>query len=100
MMTMTNCKNIDMTAKELYQKLQKPEYDSCPYSRMKDWCNNMEIVEEVIDDYWRGRILVNHRAKEAYVLMNQDLTLSFISKKMLTGKGLKHSKTIQTPTIL
>lgn len=48
MMTMTNCKNIDMTAKELYQKLQKPEYDSCPYSRMKDWGNNMEIVEEVL----------------------------------------------------
>ncbi len=37
-----------MTAKELYQKLQKPEYDSCPYSRMKDWGNNMEIVEEVL----------------------------------------------------
>lgn len=38
-----------MTAKELYQELLKPQYDSRPYSRMKNWGDKMEIVEEVID---------------------------------------------------
>ena len=43
-----------MTAKELYQELLKPQYDSRPYSRMKNWGDKMEIVEEVIDGYWKG----------------------------------------------
>lgn len=37
-----------MNAKELYEELLKPKYDSRPYSRMKDWGDDMEIVEEVI----------------------------------------------------
>ncbi len=78
-----------MTAKELYQELLKPKYDSRPYSRMKDWGDKMEIVEEVIDGYWRERFLVNHKSKEAYVMMNQDLTLPFISKEDVDWKGVE-----------
>ena len=78
-----------MTAKELYQELLKPKYDSRPYSRMKDWGDKMEIVEEVIDGYWRERFLVNHKSKEAYVMMNQDLTLPFISKEDIDWKGVE-----------
>ena len=63
-----------MTAKELYQELLKPQYDSRPYSRMKNWGDKMEIVEEVID---------------GYVMMNQDLTLPFISKEDIDWKGVE-----------
>lgn len=41
-------KTRNMNAKELYEELLKPKYDSRPYSRMKDWGDDMEIVEEVI----------------------------------------------------
>lgn len=70
-----------MNAKELYNELQKPIYNKRPFSRMKDWGEGMEIVEEVIDGYWRERFLINHNNKEAFQLMDRGLTLTFISKE-------------------
>lgn len=84
-----------MTSKELYLELQKPQYDSRPYSRMDEWGDNMEIVTEVIDDYWRQRFLINHADKTAYKLMDSDLTLKFIGEQDVDWEGVK--KTIRTP---
>lgn len=68
-----------MNARELYIRLQNPEYDKDPFSRMKDWGEGMEIVKEVIAEYWRERFLVNHETKEAYEVMDRNLKLTFIS---------------------
>ena len=78
-----------MDSKELYIELQKSVYDQRPYHRIKDWGERMEIVEEVISDYWRERFLINHEAKEAYEIMNIDLTLTFISHKDVDWKGVE-----------
>ncbi|MCM1110992.1 MAG: hypothetical protein NC336_07290 [Clostridium sp.] len=69
-----------MTPKELYEELQKPVYGRYPYNR--SGCGDgMEIVEEVISNYWRERFLVNHNAREAYELMNRELTLTFLTEQ-------------------
>lgn len=78
-----------MNAKELYIELQKSVYDQRPYHRMKDWGEGMEIVEEVISDYWRERFLINHQSKEAYELMNRSLTLTFLTKEDVDWEGIK-----------
>ncbi len=78
-----------MNAKELYTELQKTMYDHYPYDRLKDKGEGMEIVEEVISNYWRMRFLVNHRTKEAYELMNRALTLTFINKEDVDWEGVK-----------
>lgn len=48
----------------------------------------MEIVEQVINDYWRQRFLVNHKEKTAYELMDSSLTLQFIKEKDVDWKGV------------
>lgn len=79
---------MDMTPKELYTELQKPKYDSRPYDRLKNRGCEMEIVEQVIDDYWRQRYLINHKEKTAYELMNSSLTLKFIEEKDVDWEGV------------
>lgn len=78
-----------MDAKELYIKLQKSVYDQRPYHRMKDWGEGMEIVEEVIDDYWRERYLINHKARKAYEVMTRGLNLTFIKKEDVDWKSVE-----------
>lgn len=78
-----------MSPEELYTELQKPEYGERPYHRMTDWGQCMEIVEEVIYDYWRQRFLVNHETKEAYELMDRSLKLTFISRKDVDWDGVE-----------
>lgn len=78
---MTDYSICIMNAKELYIELQNPRYETYPFSRSKDWGEEMEIVSEVISGYWRMRFLVNHLLKEAFVLMQRDLTLPFISQE-------------------
>ncbi len=78
-----------MNPKELYIELRKSKYDKRPFSRMKDWGQHMEIVEEAISDYWRERFLVNHEAREAYELMDGSLHLTFITEKDVDWKGVE-----------
>ena len=52
-----------MTPQELYVELKKAQYDSRPYDRLTGMGDNMEIVEEVIDNYWRERFLLNNTEK-------------------------------------
>lgn len=78
-----------MNAKELYIELQKTVYDQRPYHRIKNRGEGMEIVEEVISNYWRERFLINHEAKEAYELMNRGLTLIFLTKEDVDWDGVK-----------
>lgn len=70
-----------MTPHELYAELSKHVYDSYPYHRMRDRGDNMEIVEEVIDNYWRERYLINHTLGTAYELMNAGMRLVFLTAK-------------------
>lgn len=78
-----------MTPQELYIELQKPIYNSRPYSRMSDWGNRTEIVEESINGYWRERFLINHADKTAYELMDSGLTLKFIGKQDVDWGGVE-----------
>lgn len=78
-----------MTPQELYFELQKPKYDSRPYDRLENRGCEMEIVEEVIHDYWRQRFLINHKEKTAYELMDSSLTLKFIKAKDVDWNGVK-----------
>lgn len=78
-----------MTPQELYIELQKPIYNSRPYSRMSDWGNRTEIVEESINGYWRERFLINHADKTAYELMDSGLTLKFIGKQDVDWDGVE-----------
>ncbi len=78
-----------MTPQELYNELQKPQYGENPFSRMRDRGEGMEIVREVISEYWRERFLINHEAKEAYEVMNRDLRLTFISHDEIDWKGVE-----------
>lgn len=78
-----------MTPQELYIELQKPIYNSRPYSRMSDWGNRTEIVEESINGYWRERFLINHADKTAYELMDSCLTLKFIGKQDVDWDGVE-----------
>lgn len=78
-----------MTPNELYIELQKAKYDEWPYCRMKDWGEGMEIVKEVISNYWRERFLINHEAKEAYEMMNSGLRLTFLSKDNVDWESVK-----------
>ena len=65
-----------MNATEFYIEFQKSVYDKRPYHRMKDWGKGMEIVEEVISDYWRERFLINRKATEAFEVMARGLNLT------------------------
>lgn len=78
-----------MTPKELYTELQNPKYDSRPYDKLKNRGCEMEIVEQVINDYWRQRYLINHKEKTAYELMNSSLTLKFIEANEVDWEGVK-----------
>lgn len=78
-----------MDTKELYIELQKTVYGQRPYHRLKDWGEGMEIVEEVISDYWRERFLINHETQEAYELMNRGLTLTFLTKDDVDWEGVR-----------
>lgn len=75
--------------KELYNELLKPMYDNRPYSRIKNMGCDMEIVEEVIDGYWRERFLINHKENTAYELMDRSLHLTFLSKDDVDWEGVK-----------
>lgn len=70
-----------MTSKELYVELKKAQYDNRPYHRITMMGNKMEIVEQVIDGYWRERFLLNDSDKTAYELMDDAFILKFLSEK-------------------
>ena len=78
-----------MTPKELYLELKQSKYDNRPYDRLTGMGNRMEIVEEVIDDYWRERFLINHADKTAYELMDKSLHLTFLSEKDVDWDSVK-----------
>ena len=88
-----------MTSKELYVELKKAQYDSRPYHRITMMGNKMEIVEQVIDGYWRERFLLNDSDKTAYELMDNAFILKSLSEKILTVRALELSKTIETPIL-
>lgn len=70
---------MTMTNKELYEELTRARYNWDPYKRDKDKGEDMEVLNEVIGQYWRERYLINHADKEAYELMGKDLELKFIT---------------------
>lgn len=78
-----------MTPRELYAELKKAQYDSRPYDRLTELGDNMEIVEEVINDYWRERFLVNHGDGTAYELMDRSLRLTFLTEKDVDWESVR-----------
>lgn len=88
-----------MTPQELYVELKKAQYDSRPYDRLTGMGDNMEIVEEVIDNYWRERFLINNADKTAYELMDRSLRLTFLTEKDVDWESVRTSTTIETPIL-
>lgn len=78
-----------MTPQELYVELKKSQYDNRPYHRLTGMGDKMEIVEQVIDDYWRERYLINNADRTAYELMDTSFTLKFLSEKDVDWKGVE-----------
>lgn len=78
-----------MTPQELYVELKKAQYDSRPYDRLTGMGDNMEIVEEVIDNYWRERFLINNVDKTAYELMDRSLRLTFLTEKDVDWESVR-----------
>ena len=78
-----------MTPRELYVELKKAQYDSRPYDRLTGMGNSMEIVEEVIDGYWRERFLINNAEKTAYELMDRSLHLTFLTEKDVDWESVR-----------
>ncbi len=78
-----------MTPQELYVELKKAQYDSRPYDRLTGMGDNMEIVEEVIDNYWRERFLINNADKTAYELMDRSLRLTFLTEKDVDWESVR-----------
>lgn len=78
-----------MTPQELYVELKKAQYDSRPYDRLTGMGDNMEIVEEVIDNYWRERFLINNAKKTAYELMDRSLRLTFLTEKDVDWESVR-----------
>ena len=70
-----------MTPRELYVELKRAQYDNRPYHRISEMGDKMEIVEEVINNYWRERYLINNAEKTAYELMDRSLHLTFLTEK-------------------
>lgn len=78
-----------MTPQELYVELKKAQYDSRPYDRLTGMGDNMEIVVEVIDNYWRERFLINNADKTAYELMDRSLRLTFLTEKDVDWESVR-----------
>jgi hypothetical protein len=78
-----------MTPHELYVELKKAHYDNRPYHRIIGMGDNMEIVEQVINGYWRERFLLNNAEKSAYELMNGSLILKFLSEKDVDWESVR-----------
>lgn len=78
-----------MTPHELYVELKKAQYDSRPYDRLTGMGDNMEIVEEVIDNYWRERFLINNADKTVYELMDRSLRLTFLTEKDVDWESVR-----------
>lgn len=78
-----------MSPQELYVELKKAQYDRRPYDRLSDMGDNMEIVEEVIDNYWRERFLINNAEKTAYELMDRSLRLTFLTEKDVDRESVR-----------
>lgn len=70
-----------MSPRELYVELKRAQYDNRPYHRITEMGDKMEIVEEIIDNYWRERFLINNVEKTAYELMDRSLHLTFRTDK-------------------
>lgn len=78
-----------MTPQELYVELKKAQYDIRPYHRITEMGDKMEIVEEVIDNYWRERFLINNAEKTAYELMDRSLRLTFLTEKDVDWESVR-----------
>ena len=78
-----------MTPNELYVELKKTQYDNLPYHRITGMGDKMEIVEQVIKDYWRERYLINNAEMTAYELMDTSFNLKFLSQKDVDWKGVE-----------
>ena len=78
-----------MTPHELYVELKKVQHDNRPYHRITEMGDKMEIVEEVIDNYWRERFLINNAEKTAYELMDRSLRLTFLTEKDVDWESVR-----------
>lgn len=68
----------DETTK-LYKSLSTEEYKTHPFDT-EDLGEGMSVVNEVIDQYWKPRFLLDHRLQRAYEFMNKDEKLVTVTQ--------------------
>lgn len=74
-------------AKALYRRLGYPLYNAYPYSR-SDVGEDMEVVENVINGWWKPRYIVDRRAGCAYEFMDDRECLLHVRDEDIDFAGL------------
>lgn len=81
-------KDVDNAA-ILYKELQSAKYSTYP-CETKELGEDMAIVNEVIDGYWKPRFLIDNTAKTAVEFMNNMQMLVTVTTEDIDWDSLKH----------
>ena len=65
-----NSLNISSDAEMLYRELSANSYKNYPYEQY-DLGENMTLVNQAINEYWKPRYFMDHDAKSAYEFMSE-----------------------------
>ena len=81
--------NIEtMSSKELYAELTKPRYGRGPYEAV-DRGEDMTLIKETVWGWWKPRFLLDHRAKEAYVFLDENQHFANFSEEDVDLRSIK-----------
>lgn len=75
-------------SKELYAELIKPRYSRGCYEAV-DRGENMTLIKESIWGWWKPRFLLDHRAKEAYVFLDENQYFANFGEEDVDLKSVK-----------
>lgn len=81
-------KNVDAAA-ILYEELLSEKYNTYP-CETKELGEDMAIVNEVINGYWKPRFLIDNAAKTAVEFMNNSQMLLTVTTEDIDWESLKH----------
>lgn len=77
------------TPHDLYKELSSDTYEQYPYE-LRSLDEEMFIVNQVIDGYWKPRFLMDARSKTAFEFMNAHEVLQTIGTDDIDWDSLKH----------
>lgn len=77
-------------SQKLYEELCSEKYTQRPYERY-NLQEDMWVVNEAIDEYWKPRFLMDARTKTAVEFMNEHRILQTVSTKDIDWNSLKQA---------